>query len=220
MTTATPYHSSLVPRVAAVRDKQKSTLWQPTQSPVLTLVWILWSEPFTAPTPHRTPLDPPACHPAREHKANKTKTKDCNRIWLKTKTRRRNKPWWWWSNGMISAKHVYLLINTQSTDWKNISVTMDRKHPRECLSSNVHAPCHFKGKFETLSCWLAVGANTLDTASSHSPPDWSMSLSVSRFLSPSSPPTVSVSFICIWPIKLISCSHAKTKKTTFSILST
>lgn len=75
--------------------------------------------------------------------------------------------------------------------------------------------CHFKGKFETLSCWLAVGANALDTASSHSPPDWSMSLSVSRFLSPSSPPTVSVSFICIWPIKLISRSHAKIKKTTF-----
>lgn len=35
----------------------------------------------------------------------------------------------------------------------------------------------------TLSRWLAVGANALAAASSHSPPDWSMSLSVSLCLS-------------------------------------
>lgn len=36
----------------------------------------------------------------------------------------------------------------------------------------------FLGQICTLSWWLAVGANALDTASSHSLPDWSMSLSV------------------------------------------
>lgn len=60
--------------------------------------------------------------------------------------------------------------------------------------------CHLKGKFESLSCWLAVGANALDTASSHSPPDWSMSLCLVLLL-----PFVSPYSLCLFQLHL-TCS--------------